>query len=261
VLIDLDDTCIPDRAGTESAVASLLAELGAPADPGSVERRLIAARTLWRSGPHYQYCLDMGISSWEGLWLESPSTPRGFGDWIGRYQHSAWDDLQVAADASDAARGHPLVVSERYREIRAAHGEPFADVPATLAALRTRHRVWLMTNGESALQRRKVSLAGLTECFDSIIVSAEVGAGKPSDGFSNHIEELLRESGCTVVLAVGDSMDNDVRPALARGWPAALVRREDPGRHSDVGVPVVSRASEILPLTEHGRRQAAARQA
>ena len=80
MLIDLDDTCVPDRAATEAAIADLLAELGLRADGAAVGNLLAAARARWQTGPFYQHCLYMGISSWEGLWVEEPRSPEGFAD-------------------------------------------------------------------------------------------------------------------------------------------------------------------------------------
>jgi len=235
VLIDLDDTCVPDRAATEAAIADLLAELGLRADGAAVGNLLAAARARWQTGPFYQHCLYMGISSWEGLWVEEPRSPEGFAEWIADYQRGVW---------RDAGATEPDAVSRRYQALRAERCGAYPDVVFALKTLAPRHRLWLMTNGESRLQRRKATLAGLTQWFQEVFVSAEIGAAKPADAFFAAVESALDRDGEVVRLVLGDSVDKDIRPAQVRGWPAIFVQRNEAVCPAG-GVPLVRSLADL----------------
>lgn len=72
--------------------------------------------------------------------------------------------------------------------------------------------------------RAEELLRGLDLPLDWIGTSAGWGVDKPGAGF---FERAVAESGVQAaeVLYVGDRLDNDIRPALAAGMQAALVRR------------------------------------
>jgi putative hydrolase of the HAD superfamily len=90
------------------------------------------------------------------------------------------------------------------------------DALPTLAALRPRYRLGLITNGPSAIQRRKIERFGLADHLDLLIVSGEVGVAKPDPAiFRLALEQL--EVSASQALFVGDSPEYDLRGAAAAG--------------------------------------------
>jgi FMN phosphatase YigB (HAD superfamily) len=73
-----------------------------------------------------------------------------------------------------------------------------------------------------------VRLAGLDGLFDRMFISGDIGEAKPSSAFYGAIERQLAACELRVVLAVGDSYEKDVAPALERGWPAVHISRSPP---------------------------------
>ena len=63
VLLDLDDTLVPDGGAFLTAAAALADDLGAPPELATAVRR--AARAAWRSGPHFAWFQTIGVSSWK----------------------------------------------------------------------------------------------------------------------------------------------------------------------------------------------------
>ena len=93
-----------------------------------------------------------------------------------------------------------------------------ADAVATIRHLRAAGiRVGLLTNGPSALQRRKLAVTGIEVEHDAVGISEELGAHKPAAAAFEAVLELL---GCSADEAamVGDSLANDITGALASGF-------------------------------------------
>ena len=113
-----------------------------------------------------------------------------------------------------------------------------------MRAARATHRLGLVTNGASCLQREKLEGAGLAGCFDAVVVSGDIGIGKPDAAPYARALELLgaRPEDATMV---GDSLANDVDGALAAGLRAVWLNRG--GRERPPGRPGLV---EIASLTE-----------
>lgn len=93
---------------------------------------------------------------------------------------------------------------------------PILNVRPMLRDLRQRYAVGLITNGEAALQRRKLELLGLEDSFDAILISGEYGVAKPDPRIFWAMCEKL---GCgpAEMLYVGDSPRMDVQGAYNAG--------------------------------------------
>ena len=117
-----------------------------------------------------------------------------------------------------------------FEELFQAFGSPaawqtFPDAESTLREARTRGlHVGVISNWDERL-RPLLEVMGLTNYFDSITISCEVGAEKPS------AEIFLAALQAANVYAdeaihIGDSYDDDVRGADAVGMRAMLVSRQ-----------------------------------
>lgn len=184
----------------------------------------LRARELWYAAPTHEYCMRVGISSWEGLWCRfEGGTPeaRALRDWSPTYRHEAWklaladqkvDDPQLAGE-----------LAERFSVERRARFEVFTDVVA-LNWAKESHSLALVTNGAACLQREKLAASGLSNYFEAVVVSADLGIAKP---------RCLRLRACVVTarvdrdhaVMVGDSISKDVDGALAAGLGAVWVNR------------------------------------
>ncbi|MEO6326840.1 MAG: HAD-IA family hydrolase [Thermoanaerobaculia bacterium] len=117
----------------------------------------------------------------------------------------------------------------------------FPEVFAVLAQLRAEgYRLLIVSNWDSSLPLLLANL-GLTPYFDAVIVSAEIGASKPSPAI---FAEALRLAGVSpdCVLHVGDSRDEDYEGARAAGLHALLLDRS--GR-AGTAVPTIRSLDEI----------------
>jgi putative hydrolase of the HAD superfamily len=127
-----------------------------------------------------------------------------------------------------AAIGAPAVLAEEaasvYAEQRRRNYRLFDDAAPVLQALRERWTVGVVTNGSPEVQREKTLLSGLDPFVEFVVVSGEVGAGKPDPRpFLRALELAGVEP--RDVLFVGDSLVNDVGGSQAVGMTAAWVNR------------------------------------
>jgi putative hydrolase of the HAD superfamily len=242
VLFDLDDTLV-----LEEPAAAAVFEATARTVPGVDAARLgrdarAHARALWRAAPTYAYCQRIGISSWEGLWcrFEGESadvcTLRA---WAPAYRREAWTRALADHGIQDPRLAEDL--GERFAEERRARQLTFDDVHAALDALAERPLA-LVTNGAACLQREKLAASGLGGRFDAVVVSADVGVGKPDPAVFRRALSLL---GADDAVMVGDSVERDVDGALAAGLRAVWINRfgaPGPGRD---GVPEITTLAEL----------------
>jgi putative hydrolase of the HAD superfamily len=82
----------------------------------------------------------------------------------------------------------------------------------------------LVTNGAACLQREKLSASGLSERFEVVVVSADLGVAKPDSAVFEHALSGLGAERDHAVM-VGDSIAKDVDGALGAGLDAVWVNR------------------------------------
>jgi putative hydrolase of the HAD superfamily len=199
VLFDLDGT-LADTASAERqawpALAELLSRHAPGADPDDLHRRYRSAFER-----HWTHFLAGGIdfSTYRRRRLAEALAP--------------W--REVDDELFEAYR------AEKRRGVEAIR--LFDDAVETLRGLRARGLgVGLLTNGPSALQRRKLELTGLEPELDAVAISEEIGAAKPDAEAFRRAAALL---GCGLqeVAMVGDSPEYDIAGAIAAGLPVAVL--------------------------------------
>jgi putative hydrolase of the HAD superfamily len=252
-IFDLDDTLIVEEEVARNSMRQV-GRLLPDESPERVEEVILGcARQLWRTGPHRQLCGELGIASWEGLWATfEGGHPRldGLRDWARGYRPEVWrlvvetfgaDDPELPAAMSDTfvagqRRGHTLIDGAG---------------PAVHTLSQSR-RLGLLTNGPADIPRFKFDGTGLAECFDAVVISGEVGIGKPDPAvFAYALDRLGTTAEETVM--VGDSWERDVLGALGAGMSAVWVaggrpRPEELGRYPDVKV--VDTVGELTGLVD-----------
>lgn len=95
------------------------------------------------------------------------------------------------------------------------------EVPGTLAYLRDRHRLILVTKGAHAEQLGKVERSGVREYFADVEIVAE----KNPPAYSRIVDKYNLDSRSTWM--IGNSPKSDINPALAVGLNAVFVPHGD----------------------------------
>jgi putative hydrolase of the HAD superfamily len=228
LLFDLDDTLMVEEsaavAAFEAAARFAAARRDIEAAPLAVTARS-RARELWYAAPTHPYCLRVGISSWEGLWCrfegDEPSARR-LREWSATYRREAWRLALAEQGVEDPGLAEEL--GERFVIERRMRHQVFGDAVPVLTELSDFYALALVTNGASCLQREKLAASGLGRHFAVVVVSADLGIGKPDAAIFRH---ALSQLGCDSAGAVmvGDSLSRDVDGAIAAGLAAVWVNR------------------------------------
>lgn len=220
VLLDLDETILFDHDANEMAFSATAAHA---ADRADIDAAALVyavrqeAQALWQAGPDPEWCHDIGTSEVEGL------RSRFEGDdphmvamrsWGPEFRRESWtralaicgiEDQQLAAD-----------LDARFEQERASTNPFIPGVEGALDLLAERFRLAIVTNGLPDVQREKLVRTGLMERFEAVVVSGELGFGKPD---RRVYEETLRQMGLSAeaCVMVGDNFRRDVAGAQAVG--------------------------------------------
>src|SRR5579875_1149734 len=229
IIFDMDETLIADDEATYRA----LAQVGAYAhEQAGVDGELLArtayahAQRMWMRGPVFQYCEILGISASEGLWghfeSDNNSHLQVLHDWVPAYRREVWRyalEQQGIADSSLVER-----LSELFRARRIACQRLFPESIAVLQALRRDYKLALLTNGAPDLQHEKINYFQLAPYFEVIVVSGEVGVGKPQPAIFQTVLKRLEVAPQDAIM-VGDSLERDIVGASRSGMKGVWVNR------------------------------------
>lgn len=253
LLFDLDETLMVEEPAAAAAFAAA-ATHGAKLHPLDPRRLATAAREhareLWYAAPTHDYCMRVGISSWEGLWCRfegDDSDTRALRRWSPDYRRDAWRLALSDQGIDDPPLAEEL--AERFGEERRARHQVFADARGALAELKRSYALALVTNGARCLQREKLAASGLAHYFDAVVVSADLGVAKPSPAIFEHALASLEVENHRAVM-IGDSLRKDVDGACAAGLAAVWVNRAGepapPGRPDLIEVKTLRDLSAAL---------------
>jgi len=208
-----------------------------------------AARSLWRTSSYYPDFLELGFASWEGLWATFEGVhPRleGLAAWATTYRRAAWRDALVAGGLTgrhldDLAErmaegyvegqrsGHPVLPGALDLVDRLAEQVPLA----------------LVTNGPPDIQRLKIDQAGIGSRFSAVLISGEIGIGKPDPAVFLRAVELLGVAPEHAVM-VGDSWERDITGALSAGVRAVWISHGRTAPASDRQVTVARGPLDVV---------------
>jgi len=213
VLFDLDGTLVDQQSAAAAAVVEWAAEHG-------ITDSAVADRWAELSEQHYM--------RYQRRELTFPEQRR--------QRVRAFLDVTVSDDEADE-----LFVG--YLRRYEAGWTLFEDAVPALRQVRAAGLVAVVfTKGNEDHQRYKVDRLGLADEVDVLISSETLPAGKPDPrAFLQTVDRL----GLTTsdVLMVGDSLEKDVRGALAVGIDAVLVDRYDV--HAEAGVRRIRSLQEL----------------
>ncbi|WP_132142761.1 HAD family hydrolase [Kribbella antiqua] len=215
VLFDLDGTLVDQESAAAGAVVEWAAEYGITG-PG------VADRWAKLSDRHYQAYQRRELTFQE-------QRRRRVNEFLG---------LSVDDDEAD-------VIFKGYSARYEAGWTVFDDAVPALRQIRAAGlKAAVVTNGNADHQRYKLERLGLTDEIDVLTTPDGLPAGKPHPQIFLQAVEQLGVSVADVVM-VGDSLDRDVRGALAVGIDAVLLDRYDV--HPDADVPRIRSLDGFSP--------------
>ncbi len=94
---------------------------------------------------------------------------------------------------------------------------PLPGAVSLLNALKGKAKMGIITNGFSALQNRRLARTGLSDYFDLLVISEEVGVAKPDRKIFDYALARMGEPSRERVLMVGDTAESDILGGINAG--------------------------------------------
>lgn len=237
VLLDLDETILYDEAATDTAFAATAAHAAdvASVDPACLVDAIQAeAAALWLEGPDPAWCHDIGTSEVEGLRARfEGDDPRmvAMRGWGPGFRRESWRRALGRCGHGDDALASAL--DARFEAERAATNPFIPGAGEALDRLAARYRLAIVTNGIPDVQREKLVRTGLMDRFEAVVISGELGFGKPDRRMYG---ETLRQLGlpASACVMVGDNFRRDVAGAQEAGIRGVWISCGKPVPEGDV---------------------------
>jgi putative hydrolase of the HAD superfamily len=237
LVFDMDDTLVVEMATAEAVFLETCewARKRFGIDPGDLHATLReTCRSLWRNAPARQYCVDVGISSWEGLWgdfLGDDENLQALRAWAPHYRQISWHGalLKHGVDDSDFAG----MLAAHFKENRPKRHIVYEDVYSELPRLGQVYKLGLLSNGAPDVQRTKIEGSGIEQYFEAIVISGEMGFGKPDTRVFDAILNRLGAQPAEATM-IGNSLKSDVAGAQAAGMRAIWLNRDGKPRDDSI---------------------------
>ena len=140
-----------------------------------------------------------------------------------------------------------LEMSDRFLEFCATKSGVVEGAHELMDYLKGRgYRMHMTSNGFHEVQYKKLAASGLRDYFDTIILSEDAGANKPSKAFFDY---ALAKSGASVdtTMMIGDNLQTDIIGAHDVGLDTILLNRWDVPP-SDIPTHTVAALREIMQI-------------
>lgn len=181
ILIDVDDTLLDFVRAEREAFIKVCAFLQIPYSE--------ALNT------HYH---NVNIHYWQlhekGLAEKKDFLPLRFSE--------SFQDFGYQIDGAEANR--------QYTDFLGEGSYPLPDAVEVLKTLHDRSRVWLVTNGNESVQRRRIEVSPIRHYVEGAFISDCIGFQKPSREFFDEVFRTVPYSAKRTVI-IGDSLTSDIR--------------------------------------------------
>ena len=130
-----------------------------------------------------------------------------------------------------------------YQVTLGGHIEFVGNAEGILLSQKGRFTLAAVTNGTKVAQEKKLRLSGLDKVFDSIFISEDIGAEKPSEEFFKVVFEELDITDKREVLIIGDSLTSDMRGGFLSGIDTCWYNPN--GKENTLGIPVTYEIDDL----------------
>ena len=228
IIFDADHTILDFNADERRAFRAAFRAAGVPADEEMIEA-----------------CWAFSARNWGDLGLYNVHLPE-----IQRRYHALYydhvRDIMQFADASYGLGAGRAAAERAFLHTLSSGGHCVDGARETIAALCTKYRVCVATNGLTAMQTGR--LQALSPMLYRVFISEQVGAIKPTAAFFGGMVGALNTAPARCLM-VGDSLASDAAGANAAGMDCVWFNAQGAPLPSGYRVRAVVRAlNELLPL-------------
>lgn len=86
-------------------------------------------------------------------------------------------------------------------------------------------KIYIITNGSKSVQDGRLKESPLSQYFDGVFVSEEIGYSKPQKEYFDYVLSRIDEKDKSKLLVVGDSLSSDIKGAEAAGLDSCWVNK------------------------------------
>ncbi len=127
-----------------------------------------------------------------------------------------------------------VAVEAQYRKLLEQGHDEVQGALALITALEPRYDLFIVTNGVSATQHKRLQASGLFPMFRSIFVSEDTGFQKPMKAFFDYVFERIPGFAPGEALIIGDSLSADIKGGQNAGLDTCWFNPE--GKPADPGI-------------------------
>ena len=187
-LLDMDDTLFDFRRTEQINLTDTLAKFGISASKEILHQFHEINKLLWQKFER-------------GEITKAEIMP-------GRFEQ-LFEEYGYSADAE--------AVSESYIKNFEEICIPFNGAGGFLNKLAEIGRIYIVTNGNTSIQKRHIADAGFEPLIEKMFISDEIGFAKPSVEFAEHVKAHIEGFDCKRAVWIGDSLTSDKGCAEAAG--------------------------------------------
>ncbi|MGE6752597.1 HAD family hydrolase [Rossellomorea sp. NPDC071047] len=256
IMFDLDDTLLWDSKSIEEAFIATCryAQTRVGVDPQDLELRVREAATkLYSTYDTYEFTQNIGINPFEGLWGDFlDEHDEGFHkmkEIVPTYRKMAWTSGLHSLGIKDENLGEEL--SERFRIERKERPFVYEDTFRVLNEVKEKFQLLLLTNGSPNLQNTKLDKTPeLVPYFEEIIISGDIGKGKPDSAMFLHALERLKLQKDEVIM-VGDNLNTDILGASNLGITTVWINRRQQKLQDIIPDYEINELHEVLEIVNN----------
>jgi len=196
IMFDVDDTILDFKRGEEVALKSLFSEIGAPQNSHIISEYRKINKMLWRN-------------------FEKGDTDR---DYIFANRFTMlFKKYGIAVDGAH--------MEQKYRAYLDMQHEQVDGAREVLDYLHSKCLLYVVTNGVSSTQYKRLSDANMNRYFDKIFISDDIGYQKPMREFFETVTAEIPEYDPRKTLIVGDSLNADILGGINMGIDTCWLNR------------------------------------
>ena len=187
-LFDADNTLLDFTRAEDTALRACLAARGLPTDANTVTRYSAINDGHWKR-------LERGETTRERLKVER------FADFFGTLGYEG-DPVAMAHDYESTLGRQTYLLEGATELIRSLHG---------------RCRLFIVTNGITAVQKSRFGACSLAPYFERCFISEEMGCAKPEKQFFDKVAAAIEDFDPADALVIGDSLSSDIQGGINAG--------------------------------------------
>ena len=122
----------------------------------------------------------------------------------------------------------------RYRELLGNGCQLMEGALELCQSLSASHRLFVITNGVSQTQIKRLKQSGLYEFFEDVFDSQSIGFQKPSKEFFDYVMSHINGFEREKALVIGDSLNTDIKGGLLSGIDTCWVNSKSQKGSTDI---------------------------